>query len=280
MSPTSTGLSVVVPAHNEGRGIGRLLTALTEAPPSLDVIVVCNGCADDTADRAREFPVRVIEIEQPSKQLALEAGDSAALHAHRAYVDADVVISAQAVGALFGALTSQVLVASPVRELELDRSARPVRWYYDFWRELPQVQEGSFGRGVIVMSPQAWRRVRDLPKVMSDDLAISEAFAPEERAVVPDAVVRIAAPRTMADLVRRRVRVATGNAQIDRLGMRASRSRTSLRTVVGIVARRPSLCAKAIVFLGVTVVARALARQQVRRGDFTTWLRDESSREE
>lgn len=280
MSPTSTGLSVVVPAHNEGRGIGRLLTELTDAPPSLDVIVVCNGCTDDTADRAREFPVRVIEIDQPSKQLALEVGDSAARHAHRAYVDADVVISARAVGALLGALTSQVLVASPVRELELDRSARAVRWYYDFWRELPQVQEGSFGRGVIVMSPQAWRRVRDLPKVMSDDLAISEAFAPEERAVVPGAVVRIAAPRTMADLVRRRVRVATGNAQIDRLGMRASRSHTSLRTVVGIVARRPSLAPNAIVFLGVTVVARVLAGRQVRRGDFATWLRDESSRED
>ena len=33
-----------------------------------------------------------------------------------------------------------------------------------------------------------------------------------------------------------------------------------------------------VVFVGVTVVARARARRAVRSGDFSTWLRDDSSR--
>ena len=43
--------SVVIPAHNERRVIGRCLRALREgaAPGELDVIVVANACTDDTA---------------------------------------------------------------------------------------------------------------------------------------------------------------------------------------------------------------------------------------
>jgi hypothetical protein len=32
------------------------------------------------------------------------------------------------------------------------------------------------------------------------------------------------------------------------------------------------------VFLAVTIVARQRARRPIRRGDFSTWLRDDSSR--
>jgi hypothetical protein len=33
------------------------------------------------------------------------------------------------------------------------------------------------------------------------------------------------------------------------------------------------------VFLGITAMSRAQAKRRTRDGDFTTWLRDESSRE-
>lgn len=52
-----------------------------------------------------------------------------------------------------------------------------MRWYYDVWQRLPQVREGLFGRGMIVLSPEGHERVRALPQVMSDDLAMSESFA-------------------------------------------------------------------------------------------------------
>ena len=48
--------SVVIPAHNEanviGRGLDRLFGSLGTG---IEVIVVCNGCTDDTADTARAW---------------------------------------------------------------------------------------------------------------------------------------------------------------------------------------------------------------------------------
>ena len=128
------------------------------------------------------------------------------------------------------------------------------------------------------MSPEGHRRVAELPAVMSDDLAVSEAFLPEERAVVSEATVRIQAPTNLRDLLRRRIRVATGNAQLDALGIRTTPARTTPRTLARIALAKPSRMPKVAVFLAVTVLARSLARRRVRSGDFTTWLRDESSR--
>ena len=57
-------ISVIIPAHNEERVISRLLEALTlgHTPGELEIIVVCNGCSDDTAGVARGFgaPVQVL----------------------------------------------------------------------------------------------------------------------------------------------------------------------------------------------------------------------------
>lgn len=281
MTPGAPPVSVVVPAHNESVGIGRLLRLLTSGTPEgeVEVVVACNGCTDDTVDAARAFEgVVVIEVPEASKRLALQAGDSVARHPVRAYVDADVAVSRHDLLALVSALTDGVLAAGPERRLSLDGADWTVRWYYDVWQLLPQVRDGLFGRGMIVLSPEGHERIRGLPSVLSDDLAISESFAPSERAVVHGAVVVIEGPRTLGDLIRRRVRIATGNSQLDQLGMRSGVARTSVQDLLRIAAGSPVLAAKVAVFVAVTGVGRLGARRRIRQGDFTTWLRDESSR--
>ena len=94
---TSTPFSVIVPAHDESAVIQRTLaTMLRDADKDgLEVIVVCNGCSDDTAERARSFgpPVRVLETDKGSKPLALKMADAAALHFPRLFVDADIEVA-------------------------------------------------------------------------------------------------------------------------------------------------------------------------------------------
>ena len=64
-------MAVVVPAHNEALGIGRCLHSLrTALPPRcpLEIVVVADNCTDDTARRAREAGVRVLERSDPTQR--------------------------------------------------------------------------------------------------------------------------------------------------------------------------------------------------------------------
>ena len=275
--------SVIIPAHNEAATIGRNLAALRVGTHAddLDVVVVCNGCTDQTAEVARRADprARVIEIPQPSKAEAVRVGNRATDVFPRVHLDADIELSGNAVLELLAPITrDHVLATAPRRDVPRDGCSRWVRWYYDVWEALPQVEAGLFGRGVVALSEQAQARVTALPLMMSDDLGMSDSFTGEERRVVPTAVAVVHPPRTLRDLVRRRVRIATGNTQAANLGVRRPGSRTSVRTLLGLAVLRPGVALRLPVFLGVHVAARLGARRAVRSGDFTTWQRDESSR--
>ncbi len=248
--------------------------------PDLQVIVVCNGCTDRTAQVAATFDaVTVVEVPKPSKRAAQIEGDRWARFDIRAYIDADVVITREDLERLAGAIRiGAVLAAAPVRRLDVARSSWIVRSYYRIWVQLPQVRSGLFGRGVVVLSPQGVSRVAALPLLMSDDLAMSESFQPDERQVIDRAIVVIHAPRTVADLVRRRSRVATGNIQMDSAELRTPAARTSVRSLIRVCRENPRLVSDLLTFLPITVASRVLARWRARAGDFATWSRDESSR--
>nr|WSW57799.1 glycosyltransferase [Streptomyces sp. NBC_00998] len=287
--------SIVIPAHNEGRVIGRLLDALlADAPASgPDIVVVCNGCTDDTAAvaGARGPRVRVVEIPTPSKHTALRIGDEHARGFPRLYVDADVEFAAAGVRALAGALAASpdLLAAAPGRDIPLSGCAWSVRAYYRVWQRLPAVREGLFGRGVIAVSEAGHARIAALPPLMADDLAASLAFASQERCVVEAARVVVHPPRTWGDLIRRRVRAATSSAELERFqaagasgspeGAHAPSARTGTGDLRALLRDRPSLLPGVVVFVVAALVARRGARKAIRTGDFSTWLRDESSRQ-
>ncbi|MFJ4777196.1 glycosyltransferase [Streptomyces sp. NPDC088762] len=289
--------SIVIPAHNEGRVIGRLLDALlagaaaggTGTGGDVDIVVVCNGCTDDTARvaAARGPLVRVVEIPTPSKHAALRVGDEHARGFPRVYVDADVVVGAADVRALAGALSRSpdLLAAAPDREIPLTGCAWPVRAYYGVWQRLPAVREGLFGRGVIAVSEAGHARIAALPPLMADDLAASQAFGPGERRVVDTARVVVHPPRTWSDLVRRRIRAATSSAQFERFqesgrggAAAAPSARTGTADLRALLRDRPRLLPGVVVFAAAALAARRGARKAIRNGDFSTWLRDESSR--
>jgi hypothetical protein len=274
-------VSIVIPAHNEARVIGRLLDGLLReaGPGEFDVVVVANGCTDDTVTVARSYDVRVLETPIPSKREALRVGDEAARGCPRLYVDADIELSTAGARALAAVLTAPdgPLAAAPERELALAGRPWPVRAYYAIWTRLPHVRAGLFGRGVIAVNDAGNARIRALPPVMADDLAASLAFAPGERVIVAGARAVIQTPRTVADLLRRRVRAMTSVSELEQASATAG-ERTGLRDLVAVVGREPRLVGAAAVFALVAVLARRRAARAIRAGDYTTWLRDESSR--
>ena len=56
----ASGFSVIIPAHNEAKVIRRCLEGLLAGAPAgeePELIVVCNGCSDDTAAIARQVGI-------------------------------------------------------------------------------------------------------------------------------------------------------------------------------------------------------------------------------
>jgi glycosyltransferase involved in cell wall biosynthesis len=277
-----------VPAHDEAAVLGRLLSGLVPDSVSesaggvdaLDLVVVANGCTDETAEVAAKYAnVRVIETPVPNKHRALRLGDEHAAGFPRLYVDADVELTRGDVFALATAVSQPgVHAAAPTRVTPLDGCPWTVRWYYQIWERLPVVQEGLFGRGVIALSAEGHARIAALPELMGDDLAASLSFTAPERTVVDRARVVVHPPRTLKDLLRRRVRSMTVTTQAA-TQTRLPGSRTSKSDLKDLLRAAPLRNGPRLAwFLIVTAIARSRARRAVKAGDFTTWLRDESSR--
>lgn len=82
-------LVALIPAHNEAGSIGATIeAALNQERPADEIVVIPNGCTDNTAEIARQYPVTVLEL------LRLEHRKSEALNrGWLAYAqDADVVV--------------------------------------------------------------------------------------------------------------------------------------------------------------------------------------------
>lgn len=275
--------SVVIPAHNEGTVIDRCLSAILAdaAPGELEVVVVCNGCADDTAQRARRHgaDVRVVELTEASKPAALNAGDEAATAFPRVYVDADIEVSTAAVRRVAAVLSSgRALAASPRLDLDLTGCSLPVRWYYRAWTELDYVRRSRVGSGVYGVSAAGRERFGRFPEIIADDLFVRCHFAPSEREAVADIGYVVRPPRTVRALVRSKTRVFAGNAQL-RDGWPELRDHASGggRGRRRLLQRSPDLAGPLATYLAIQGSAKALGLVAYRRGRLE-WRRDVTSR--
>ncbi|HEX6870456.1 MAG TPA: glycosyltransferase [Micromonosporaceae bacterium] len=271
--------SVVIAAHNEAAVIDRCLAAVLEpgGETGLQVIVVANGCHDDTAAIARRRGVTVIERAEPGKAGALNAGDAVATSFPRIYLDADVVLSPGAVAALASAVgTSGALAAIPRRRMELVGRSWLVRAYYAIHSRLPAVVYGLYGRGAIAVSAPGRGRFVEFPDQMADDLFLDSLFAEHEKALVDSAQVSVAAPMRVGDLVRRLARVRAGNTAMRATGT-GIRPARRMSWLTDVVLRAPWLAPAGVCYVAITVMAARRAGRLARAGQ-VAWAHDRSSR--
>jgi hypothetical protein len=197
--------SVVIPAYNESAVIRQCLDALFTGvdPWDLDVVVVSNGCTDDTAEiaRASGHPIRVLELAQGSKPKALSAGDEVALCGPRLYLDADVRLSGEGAMKLLDRLGSGSLAVRPPVEYDSARSSWLVRSYYRARARLPTVDAALWGAHVYGLSQAGRSRFGAFPEVLGDDLWVDRQFGREEIEIVDCAPIRIPTPARAWDLV-------------------------------------------------------------------------------
>ena len=269
-SPGSIRGAVIIPAHNEAGVIRRTLHSLGTLPeaPDLDVIVAANGCSDDTAALAREVPgVRVLEISEPSKSIALNTAEQATSRYPRIYLDADVRMTPLALADTIEALADEsVLAARPPYKWDLTGASWLVRRYYRARSRIPSVKAHLWGAGVYGLSELGRTRFGVFPTLTADDLFVDQQFAEHERRIVTTDPVCVRVPRTARALLAVLRRQSRGTVE---LGRRTSSGtvRELTQAVTGPIA---------LLDAGVYVAFSLLCRIPSRSSG--GWERDDSSR--
>lgn len=284
--------AVVVPAHNESAVITRTLTALSRAVVDgyFELIVVCNGCSDDTADVVRGIRgMRVVELAHGSKPAALNAGDEEATLWPRLYLDADIRISAEAVLSVLDRLEAgDILVARPTSRYDAAGASGMVRSYYRARQRIPQHKTAMWGAGVYGLSEEGHERIGRFPTATGDDFFVDTQFAAGEKAVVPTVPSVVTTPTNITSLLAILTRYRRGNVELlaDEGWREAGRAPWPApeiaRAVVGSISG-PKSAVDAAVYLGMAVAARCaatVAAARVRSGVLAAarWERDDSSR--
>jgi glycosyltransferase involved in cell wall biosynthesis len=262
-------LSVLIPAHNEADYIASCLAALFASEPlpadvNVEVLVLANGCTDETANRARActpppgWALHVLELAKGDKLAALNQGDAQALGDMLVYLDADVTVDP--------ALLPQIAlslhrVTGPAYRGGSPRVAAAqsivTRAYARVWQNLPFVQEGVPGFGVFAMNRAGRQRWEHWPAIISDDTFARLQFTPQERQ-------RLSAGYTwpmvegFRNLVRVRRRQDQGVAEISRrfpdLLRNDDKNPVTLPRLLRIAGRHP---VGLLVYLAVAVAVRS-----------------------
>ena len=272
--------AVIVPAYNEAAVIKRTLAPLSRAAIDgyIELIAVCNGCSDDTANVARSVPgVKVLELEQGSKPAALNAGDAEATLWPRLYLDADIQISPEAVLAVLDRLAQgDVLAARPDFRHDTRRANAFVRSYYRARNRIPEHTPALIGAGAYGLNEEGHSRFGEFPTVMSDDLYVNTRFDETEKAVVITDPTVVTTPADVSSLLAILRRGYRGAAEVftseHALSGRARNTRLDTALSVIKTIRGPQSTVDAAVYLGL-----ALAGRYQRRSS-QVWERDESSR--
>lgn len=264
---------VIVPAHNEEHALRRNLPGLlADVGSRAEVVVAANGCSDATVAVARTLGATVLEVEEASKTLAINAADLARDPGPRIVLDADTRLDSSAVDGLLDAVAGEgVRHVAPRRVVNTAGTSTWVKHYYSVASEVAQRRGSLIGRGVYGLTASARDRVFPLPPVLNDDYVVERCFGPSERLEVPGAA-HVEAPLSRRHLIRVRARIARGNREL----MVSEQSRAKMpstgRTLTSL-ARAPRRWPSIAIF----VMTSVLARWRSRRGE-DGWARDESRR--
>lgn len=281
--------SVVIPAHNEERVIGRCLEALTNGTgkPSvafpLEIVVVCNGCTDQTAVVARQFPqVTVIEIPESSKVAALNTGDEVVTALPRIYLDADSELSNASARSLLREAVHHkdpAIVTASV-EFETGGCSALARSFVHGTKRTSFVKFGVIAGGVYALNGPGRARFGRFPELTNDDFFVASLFDAHEQIIDANAKVITRPPRDVRSLIRVRSRIYYGNRQVEARQPCSRPPWGGWRNVAYAIRRTRSLgeAGDLVVYIAINIIAKWTALKMARSGSPPMWHRDDSSR--
>lgn len=284
-------VSIIIPAYNEASiiedcidGVLRQTTDL-----SMEILVVANGCSDDTAARARATAPRarargarfaIFELARGSKPGALNFADTHATGRIRIYLDADIRLTPNAVEEICARLSDGVtLLCAPRLETAEPRSG-VTRAYATAWSQLPLVRNEVVGCGLYAVNEIGRARWTLFPELISDDKFVRLHFAPSEQAIAERASYLVQMPEGWCELVRVRGRWSRGNRDLTRAFPELTRTERNRVLQAGrMLILTPRLWPSAPVFVLAFALGELSARYNGRKG-LNVWERATQARVE
>ena len=278
--------SVIIPAHNEEAVIGRCLQSLTQGDAAnlLEIVVVCNGCNDRTAEIAQAFSnVRVISTPTASKIAALNLGDAETNYFPVAYVDADIVVTSADLVKAFKVLDEgKFLIVAPELHVDLSGASSIVKAFYSVWMDLPYFKTGKMvGSGIYMLSEVGRKRFGEFPQIISDDGYVRSLFSDDERSSVKGTKFFIFSPKTVASLIKIKTRVRLGNMESAAKHKNTPSQvggENSFKDMVAIALKQPWRIFQLAAYVYVQLATKHHSNKKMQEKNFSTWERDESSR--
>ncbi|MDB5318766.1 MAG: glycosyl transferase [Phycisphaerales bacterium] len=278
-----TGLSIIIPAHNEGSVIARTLQSILKnrLDRPVQIVVVANGCTDNTAEVVRGFAPQVELIETPvgSKSNALNLGDRIAKYDLRAYLDADIELSDNALQQVVDAFKDPTVRLAMPQARHTYRGSNPVlAGYYHLWRSMPYVRKGAMGGGFYAIDKELRSRFDEFPTLTADDKFTRNVAKPNERRVVQGCYATVTMPQTFGDLLKVKTRWTYGNLELSSLRPDLDQNdKHKHEGAFGYLFWRPWLWLNVPAFVFVFVYAQIAARKRFAKRQ-STWERDDSTR--
>ncbi len=273
--------AIIMPAYNEALGIAATLQSIVKGMKfgEFEIIVVCNGCSDETAEVARAACPEACVLETPvaSKTAALNLGLAAAKATPTVFLDADIKTSAAAVRSLVEALESKDCdLAFGKVQFNTSLCKRRVREFYRAWQLNPYFDGGKVG-GFFAVSQSGLQRLGVFPGLTNDDEFVRRTLA-ENAAFIPAATYMVEPPRTLSSLIRVRSRVYRGNSELSTysVSLAAHQQKANVVRFVSRLLSNPRAWPGAFVFALVALAAHA--RNAVRRGNHEHWEQDQTAR--
>ncbi|MFV2051277.1 glycosyltransferase family 2 protein [Aliiroseovarius sp. YM-037] len=249
-------ISVIIPANNEADLIGTCLRSILASEmvaggPQPEILVIANGCTDNTAEVAESFAdqaaaagwvLKVRDIKQGSKLNALNVGDGTASCDIRAYVDADVVVGPKLMQGLVDVLSRPDAAYASGKVNITATNSWASRAYRRIYAQVPFMTDGVPGCGVFAVNAAGRARWGVFPDIISDDTYVRLQFTPEERHTAP-AIYDWPIVEGFSNLVRVRRRQDIGVAEVaekyPELLRNDDKPRFGLKRALGLALRDP-----------------------------------------
>ena len=273
-------LTVIIPAYNEEKCIERTLSELTNfSSLEVEVIVLPNGCVDNTAEFVRaKFPsFKVVELDTGSKILAINKGLEIAQFEHVLVQDADVIISTESIRSILKFIESeQYLFASPTTKIVQDGSFL-TNMYYSFLKLTPAYRVGMVNSGAYLISPQARDILGKFPQVIADDGYVKGTLGSANLATIPSCYSVVMSPRTIWSLIKIKTRSKLGNMELKKKFTSPTTGGNSFSSLFKIAIKEKALF-QFLIYATVISIATFRAKLQIKKLKTIKWERDESTR--